>query len=665
MSKILPLFVLTSIIWGIQPQINGFVRNGDTPLPNAIIVHHLTGSWTISNDDGYFSSMGSVGDTITIFHYGYKQYRTVIPHEFPIMVQLDMDPLEMKTIHVIGDKKKMQVSHFPVKPGRNLSTTLGSIPSTLLRTYGGPGGISTVSIDGGLSSHTKILWNGIDLTSPQNGLTDLSQIPNFLINQISTGRTPALSHGSGSIDGSMEIHSSKSPQIDFSTGSFGTHSLAGRMNIPINKGSFSLDIGRYKSIGDFTYINNGASGKRKNNQFDQSFFSFSSSHAFTKQWFVSLQSLVTNQDRGIPGLVFSPSPDAHRHDNLILTKLKSIWQIPNHLFSLSATSRKSDEQYTNPQFAIDSNHGLATNQFELGWITIPIKSIEIDQKVTIKKESISSTNTDTISRIIQTYSHSIQWALTRNLLNESGLRFDREKSNFSVWTWQSGFEYLMKRSSISIAGGHGFRYPTFNDLYWKPGGNPKLLPESTNWIRFHWDTQIKGHQLSLRVSTKQSKNLIQWVPGEPYWQPQNIEKTRRNTWTFISVGSLFKVLRYNTHFTINNSKNINENKPMRYAPQYTGSFSLETEFQHMNGWIHGQFVGERITMYSWPRNVTMNPYWIFSSGVQYHLNPKISLLCSINNLFNNNYMTVKGYPEPGRNFSLSFQYIPTNKREKT
>jgi Outer membrane cobalamin receptor protein len=215
LSKILPLIILTHTLWGIQPQIEGFVFNSDSPLPNAIIVHQLTGAWTVTDEYGYFSSIGSVGDSITIFHYGYKQYKSEIPFETPIIIQLNLKPIQMKTIHVIGEKNKMQLRHFPVKTGRNLSTTLGSIPSIMFRTYGGPGGLSTVSIDGGLSSHTKIVWNGIDLTSPQNGLTDLSQIPNFFINQISIGRTSALSYGSGSIDGSLEIQSSKSPQIDF------------------------------------------------------------------------------------------------------------------------------------------------------------------------------------------------------------------------------------------------------------------------------------------------------------------------------------------------------------------------------------------------------------------------------------------------------------------
>ncbi len=665
MYKLLPFLLLINLLFGDHPAIKGYVRNGDIPLANSIIVHQSTGTWTVSNEYGYFSSAGSVGDTISVYHYGYKQYKTEISHESPIIIQLDQNPLKMKTVHVIGENNKMQVSHFQVKPGRNLSSTLRLIPSIMLRTYGGPGGLSTVSFDGSLSTHTKIIWNGIDLTSPQNGMTDLSQIPIAFINQISIGRTPALSYGSGSIDGSIEIQSSKPSIIDFSTGSFGTQSIAARTRFGINGGSASVGIGQYKSDGDFAYSHNNNSGIRKNNTFSQSFYSFESSHAITEQWFVLLQTLVTNQNRGIPGLVFSPSPKAGRQDDLLLSKFKSLWQIPNHLFSLSVTSRKSDEHYINPRYAVDSNHSLSTSQLELGWATNPLTFIEIDQNIAIKKESISSTNTNSNSRIIQTYTHTIRWRLSQNLSNETGFRFDTGIGDFNVWTWQSGIEYLVNNSSISLTGGNGFRYPTFNDLYWEPGGNASLLPEKTNWARIHLNTQLKDHQLSVQLSSKQSRNLIQWVPGESYWQPQNIAKTRRNTLTFTFGGRLIKIINFTTNFTMNESISINEKKPMLYAPKYIGSISLETNLHHINGWVNGQYMGERITMYSWPMDVKMNPYMVLTCGINYTINPNITVLFSINNLLNNNYMTVNGYPEPGRSFSLSIQYKPKNKKKKS
>ncbi len=657
MSKILPLTFLITLSWGATPQVKGFVRNGDIPVANAIIVHHLTGSWSVTDEYGFFSSTGSTGDSITVYHYGFKERQIVIPPQADFSIQLNLKPLEMAPIDVTGHRP-IQTNHFPVKAGRNLSSAMSSIPSLTLRTYGGIGGLGTISIDGGLTSHTKILWNGIDLTSPQNGETDISQMPFFLFDQISISRTPALTYGSGSIDGSIAISSPNSSRIDVTSGSFGLRSLAGQIEIPLKKWNTQVGFGRLKSGGDFPYNHQGVSGEIKNNRFNQTFYSLSTDHTLSQHWYVSLQSLLSQQDRGIPGLVFSPSPEAHRDDEMRLFNLKSFWQIPNHLLSVSITTRSSDEHYINPQYAVDSQHDLTASHIELGWKTAPVESIELDQKLSLKKETISSSDTDDHNRMVQSYANTMRSSIFKNLSNESGLRFDRESNKFSSWTWQSGFQYQMKGGSVSLMGGNGFRYPTFNDLYWQPGGNPSLLPETTNWVRIHWDAGIKDHRVSIRASSKHSKNLIQWVPGDNFWQPQNIAKTRRNTLTITMDGELFKPIRYSTHFSYNNSKDLNENKPLRYAPDILGAFSLESESLPVNGWIQSQYVGKRITMYSWPKDVTMAPYFILSGGFNWSPTLRITILFSIENMLNKNYMTVNGYPEPGRSFSLSLQYKP-------
>jgi len=644
-------------VWGKPPQVNGYVRNGHTPITNAIIVHHPTGSWTVTDEFGFFSTVGFAGDSITVYHYGFNERQTVIPAYAGFTIQLNLNPLEMKPINVTG-YRSIQINHIPVKPGRALSSTMASIPSLTLRTYGGIGGLGTASIDGGLTSHTKILWNGIDLTSPQNGETDLSQMPFFLVGQLSISRTPALSFGSGSIDGSILISSPKSSRIDVTSGSFGLRSIAGQIKIPSKNWKTDLGFGSLNSAGDFDYDYQGKNGKIQNNRFNQTFFSLGVNRAISRRWFVSFRSLFTNQDRGIPGLVFSPSPKAHRNDELQLFNIKTIRQIPNHLLSISITTRNSDEHYINPQYAVDSQHDLTASQMEIGWKTSPLKSIELDQKLILKKETISSTDTDDHNRFVQSYVNAIRWAISQNLSNESGIRFDREHVKFSAWTWQAGFEYQMKNGTVSLMSGNGFRYPTFNDMYWNPGGNPSLFPETTNWIRAHWVRQLKKHELSFRVSSKRSKNLIQWTPADNYWQPQNIAKAQRNTFTFTLDGKLFKPIRYTAHFSYNNSKDLNENKPLRYAPEYLGAFGLKTESLPVSGWLQGQYVGKRITLYSWPKDVTIGPHFIFSGGFNWSMYQRMDILFSVENLLNEQYMTVNGYPEPGRSFSLTLQIKP-------
>ncbi|HMS51325.1 MAG: hypothetical protein IPI59_13510 [Sphingobacteriales bacterium] len=74
------------------------------------------------------------------------------------------------------------------------------------------------------------------------------------------------------------------------------------------------------------------------------------------------------------------------------------------------------------------------------------------------------------------------------------------------------------------------RRPTFNDLYWQPGGNTQLQPEKS------WGLALRGQnkrlninsKLHLQVSAKtyyrQINNWIQWIPNpQGVWSPRNVK----------------------------------------------------------------------------------------------------------------------------------------------
>ena len=85
--------------------------------------------------------------------------------------------------------------------------SLNRIPGTMIRSYGGLSGITTASMDGGQAVHTKITLDGIDLTNVQNGLTDISDIPISMMQNMYSGRSPNILFGSGSFDGVIHIRS--------------------------------------------------------------------------------------------------------------------------------------------------------------------------------------------------------------------------------------------------------------------------------------------------------------------------------------------------------------------------------------------------------------------------------------------------------------------------
>ena len=81
---------------------------------------------------------------------------------------------------------------------------------------------------------------------------------------------------------------------------------------------------------------------------------------------------------------------------------------------------------------------------------------------------------------------------------------------------------------ISLNHGTGFKAPTFNDLYSPFGGNPSLLPETSNTS----EVLVKGEQYGVTFEVAlydtEVENLIRWVNIEPesewgFWTPGNVD----------------------------------------------------------------------------------------------------------------------------------------------
>jgi len=130
-----------------------------------------------------------------------------------------------------------------------------------------------LSTNGNPAVNAKILLDDIDLTSAQNGETDLSQIPETFINQITVVNSPGIFYGSGAVDGILRI-SPQNQQTYFSTstGSYGLCSFSGNMNKNWNKWSANLSAGYIKDDGDFKYSNEVSSVTRSNNDFEKNLY---------------------------------------------------------------------------------------------------------------------------------------------------------------------------------------------------------------------------------------------------------------------------------------------------------------------------------------------------------------------------------------------------------
>ena len=51
--------------------------------------------------------------------------------------------------------------------------------------------------------------------------------------------------------------------------------------------------------------------------------------------------------------------------------------------------------------------------------------------------------------------------------------------NRNVSTWSAGIVFNLLKKELKLKGStaYNYRFPSMNDLYWRPGGNPDVKPE--------------------------------------------------------------------------------------------------------------------------------------------------------------------------------------------
>lgn len=530
-----------------QPHLQGQIVEADgSPVPYVSISFQQAGFILLTDETGYYSCdlPPLASDSVRIQRIGYKT-RFLPLEEFRMLdlIQLESAAISMADVKIEARKAS---GHNPVsKPMTdfisNKSTTslgpavmLERIPGIVLKTYGGPAGISTLSLDGGPSSHTKLVLNGIDVTSSQNGETDLSQLPLPLIQRLQYIPFDISRGTSGASDGTVKLESGNLPNlVEFSSGSFGHAALSANLSQRFASSWVSLQLGSRYEAGNYPVVWNGTTFNRRNNTLNQNFAAFRLVTLINERLFLQLSAMESRQNRGVAGLLWSPDTLSHRDDRLRLLGILLGFNRADGSTRMLLGQRYSEEDYENPYLYLSSHHELSGVQLRISDKRELSGHFTLLSELELFHNGIRSNTTQDHRRNRATLSISPVFSLPLNIelipaykqYYSPGL-FNSSTTNLQVnIPFQIG---LSLNAGLNYA--ENFRYPSFNDLYWQPGGNPDLQAEETvvRTGQLRVDAGPVG-QIMLQYQDKYSNNLIQWLPVHTYWQPGNIQKSRRQS----------------------------------------------------------------------------------------------------------------------------------------
>ena len=237
---------------------------------------------------------------------------------------------------------------------------------------------------------------------------------------------------------------------------------------------------------------------------------------------------------------------------------------------------------------------------------------------------------------------------------------------------------LMAKGSV----GKNYRFPTLNDLYFLPGGNADLKSEEG----FNYDLGVSANllkpekfSLSLSANWFDSKidNWIIWLPTtKGFFSPKNVKRVHAyGVELKLGAGMKFPkdwLLDFDGSFSWTPSINQGEKmspadqsvgKQLPYVPRYSSSFTARLSWKSWSFLYKWCYYSRRFTMSSNDYTITGHLPEYFMNNISVEKNLYFSLVdlqlkLAVNNLFNEDYLSVLSRPMPGINFEFFIGITP-------
>lgn len=568
---------------------------------------------------------------------------------------------------------------------KNLGDLLTDESGIFIKSYG-ISSLATSSFRGGSSSHTAIIWNNFNINSPMNGLLDFSLMSTAFFNdiQIQYGGSSAL-WGSGAIGGSIHLNNQlnydqgTSGSAQVTLGSFANFSQQGNLTFSRKKWASSTSITHQKAKNDFAYTNIYLPNSEKLYQTHAELSAFGINNH--NQLKINNKNEITfsywhqQVQRNLPPTLLQQTSKAFQHD--FTHRFAAAWNFKHKKLKSTLRSGYFDEYI----HFVDENANIDAHNKAKSFINEFEATIDLSKNHALNfgiNNSFYSSNTDgypnnpTQNRFALFGSY--QFANNKqNLFTTLSVRQEFIDTKTAPFIGSVSVEYkTLKWLSIYGNAARVYRVPTFNDLFWTPGGNPNLLSENG----FSQDIGVKmnhkkGNWNWKNETTFFNKNIkdwIIWLPNINYWQPQNIQKVwsrgieNNAGFTFSknsSVVALSSILTY-VHSTNRVAKSANDasvDKQLIYVPKFNGLVKFDYHFKNFQFTYRHNYNSKR---YTTTDNFAFLPAFnlggIQTSYTFESTNASSRFFVELNNIFNQNYQAIQNRPMPLRHFNTGFSF---------
>ncbi|HMQ46615.1 MAG TPA: TonB-dependent receptor [Saprospiraceae bacterium] len=596
------------------------------------------------------------------------------------LVQLPIVTVAEKSLRHHSTGGKTEHWDFAALEWRSFETLadlLQTETGIFIKSYG-LGSLATTAFRGGSAGQTAVFWNGLPIQSPMLGQLDINLLPLTFADEamLQYGGDGAL-WGSGAVGGIVHLNNKPKLNTPFTAslnvglGSFAWNEQQVRVEMGKKKVGFSTRFFNQAAKNDFEYSIASAKKTQSNAALQQTGFLQQINWKPRPNQVFSLHAWWQKSRREIPPLTTQTRSEAVQKEDSFRALLD--WKRIGVQQVLFARAGYVHEQIRYEDALInlqtDNRFQTLSGEVESQWAWN--KRFQLQAGIQYNYTTAATdAYADTIHRqqMALFVSHRIQagsWTFQVNARQEL---VDGQWIPFMPGIGLDG--QLSSSLSIKAKASRSYRLPTLNDWYWRPGGNPNLLPERG------WSEELGIHWL--RHSSKQSwnssitvfnRNIQDWIlwslkEGQPFWSANNItavwsrgletriqwEQQQKKRHYLIKAGY---DLIYSTNQVELDNPRMEKGEQLIYTPLHQAFMLLQIashnwrfRYQHTyTGYVRtqteplpGYDLGDARLSFSHPLNQV---------EVRFFLN--------INNVWNSSYRVIERHPMPGRYFRLGCQ----------
>lgn len=623
--------------------------------------------------------------------------------------------------------------------------------SVFVKSYG-RATLSTVAFRGTSPSHTQVTWNGMRINNPMLGMTDFSTIPSYFIDQASLLHgTSSVNETGGGLGGLVKLGTIPDAPDGFNMqyvqgiGSFKTFDEFARITFHNDNWTSSTRAVYSSSPNDYKYVNH----DKKVNIYDDEHNiigqynpternrsgSFKDLHLLQEVYYntnkgdrFGLNAWYINSNRELPMLTTDYGNERNFENRQREHTFRSVlsW---DHTFSGKGEDNPSFGKlsvkggYIHTWMAYDYKREVAENN----WASMtrsrshvntyygqadgeysPNKKWYFTANISAHQHFVRSEDKNIIlqdgdkavvgydkGRIELSGSASAKWQPIDRLGMSVVLREDMYGNQWAPVIPAFFIDGLVSRTGnimLKASVSRNYRFPTLNDLYFLPGGNPDLKNEHG----FTYDAGVsfetgKAGVFSLGGSANWFDSRIEdwiiWLPTtKGFFSPRNVKKVHAygvevkanlavqpfKGWLLDLDGS------YSWTPSINEGDKMSPadqsvGKQLPYVPKHSASFTGRLSWRTWSFLYKWCYYSERFTMSSNDYTITghLPQYFMSNISLEKGLSFKpvdVQLKLAVNNLFNEDYLSVLSRPMPGINFEFFIGITPKfgkNKKKST